>query len=405
MLERPIRTRIEEALTDMPVTMVIGPRQSGKSTLAKTLPGRTYVTFDDPATLSAAASDPGAFLDGFSGPVTIDEVQRLPEILLPIKLRVDRNREAGRYVLTGSANVLTLPKVADSLAGRMEIIDLLPLTQAEIEGTRHNFLDWAFAEADPEGETLAPYDLIARVSRGGFPQPATTATESRREAWASSYIRTLLERDVRDLAAIESARLMPRLLALLASRNGGTMNVDSLSRDAAIPATSVRRYTELLSKLFLIQSVPAWSMNLGARLIKAPKAYLADSLLTMRLQELDIDALRRDRNRMGPILEGFVANELARLATWSRRPTSLFHFRTVRGKEVDFVLQRGNRQVAIEVKAAESLRGEDYAGLEYFESFAPESFIRGIVLYGGTEVRPLRKGIYAVPFASLWSGG
>ena len=405
MVRRRLIKKLRDALSDNPVAMIVGPRQAGKSTLVEELTDREYITLDDPVILEQITTNAGDVLDSFPGAVTIDEVQRAPKILLPIKLRVDRNRTAGRYLLTGSANVLTLPKVSESLAGRMEVLDLLPLTQAEIEGHDGNFIDRIFSD-DPiqAGTWPEEDDLIERVVRGGFPQPALARRADRRRDWADSYIRTLLDRDVRDLANIEGARQFPQIFRLLAARNGGTLNVDSLSRDTGIPSTTVRRYIDLMAKMFLLQQVPAWSGNMSTRFVKAPKVYLCDSLLTSHLLHIEASHLKQDRLRLGPILEGFVANELARLQTYSDVRPWLHHLRTVRQKEVDFVLELGDRKiVGIEVKSSRSLSPSDSHGLEYLQSLDPDRFHRGVILYDGHRTVRINKHIIGLPMAALWN--
>jgi len=403
-----LRGRVEEALADTPVIMIAGPRQAGKSTLAEEFAGkgRRYVTLDDPIALSEAKRDPGAFLDANGAPLIIDEVQRAPEILLPIKLRVDRNRTPGSYLLTGSANVLALPKVADSLAGRMEVIDLLPLTQGEMEGTEGNFVDAIFRpEYEPDEAWAKEEPILDRCRRGGFPEPALRSNPRRRRPWFESYFRTLLERDVRDLANIEGLTQMPRLLTLLATRNGSALNVSALARDTGIPATTLTRYLDLLRLLFLIQLVPTWSADTDTRLLKSPKAFLVDTGLACHLAHLDDGSLGADSPLTRPMVEGFVANELARLITQSEVQPWLMHLRTVRMKEVDFVLEsRDRRVVGIDVKFAASVQPSDFSGLRYLADLAGNRFQRGVLLYDGKETVRVGPTLMALPFGALWRG-
>jgi len=406
VLKRHLEHAVALGLTDNPVVMLVGPRQSGKSTLVQELPDREYFTLDDPALLALIQTNPGEWLDSLTGPVTIDEIQRAPELFLPLKLRVDRDRTPGRFLLTGSANVLALPKVADSLAGRMEVIDLLPLSQAEIEGASDNFVDWVFGAEPLHSASWEAEDIISRVMKGGFPQPVLARTDERRRAWADSYVRTLLDRDIRDLAKIESARHFPQIFRLLAARNGSQLNNDRMSRELGMSASTLRRYLDLLAKLFLIQYVPAYSTNAGVRTVRAPKAYLVDPLLVGHTLNLSTTAVNEDPNLLGPMLEGFVANELARLSTASNRKPQLFHLRTVRNQEVDFVLETGDgKLVGIEVKSSRNVAPGDFTGLRFLEELAEDRFHRGIVLYRGNRVFTVSPKIAAVPMQALWDLG
>lgn len=405
MIARTLEPEIVAALADSPVVLIRGPRQSGKSTLAKRFAQSgtwRYVTLDDPIHLAEAARDPGAFLDAQGCPLILDEVQRAPELMLAIKLRVDRDRKPGMYLLTGSANVLALPRIADSLAGRMEVFELLPLTQAELEGVSSSFLAEVFQDGLLAARTYGEANPAERMLRGGFPEPALRAS-GRREVWHAAYVKTLLERDVRDLSQISGLTQMPRLLSLLAARSGDTINISSLSRETGIPHTTLTRYLELLETLYLLQLVPSWHSNLGARFIKASKAYLSDSGLLCYLSRLDAKALS-DRERLGPVLENFVANELARLCACTLGAPWLLHFRTVKHKEVSFVLESTDQRiVGIEVKAAASVQQDDFAGLRYLAEVAGDRFQRGVLLYLGTEVVPVAPDLVALPLASLWS--
>lgn len=394
-----------EALADTPVVLVHGPRQAGKSTLARAaaeeVGGFRHLNLDDLAPRNLALEDPTFFIESLTGPTLIDEVQRAPGIFLAIKSAVDRDRRPGRFLLTGSSNVLALPKLADSLAGRMAIVDLLPFSQAEVEGTPSTLLDRLF-DGDPLDFQGDPSDLPERVARGGFPE-ASTRSASRRSAWFDSYVRTLLDRDVRDLANIEGLTQLPRLLKLLASRSGDALNVSGLSRDTGIPNTSLHRYLDLLKAVFLVHHVPVWSDNHGARLTKTPKAFLVDSGLLCYLQNWDERALRADSDRLELATQSFVALEMQKLASVHELRPTLHHLRTVKQLEVDFVLEgRGGDVVGIEVKATPSLRPEDANGLKFLRELAGDRFRKGVVLYPGKETVPLARDIWGLPIDALW---
>jgi predicted AAA+ superfamily ATPase len=289
------------------------------------------------------------------------------------------------------------------LAGRMAIIDLLPLSQAEIERCDSGFLDALFGDAAIEFTGPVGTDFLDRVMRGGFPEACGRASESRRDAWFADYVRTLLERDVRDVANIEAFGQLPQLLRLLAARTGETLNVSGLSRDLGIPNTSLHRYLDMLRGVFLIHHVPAWSRNLGTRLIKAPKVYLVDTGLLGHLANLSAKPLAADRDRLGPVIENFVAMELKKLATISQRRPVMYHLRTVKQREVDLILEdRNGHMVGIEVKASPSIQFSDFEGLKYLKELAPGAFRRGVVLYTGGQVVRIAPDLLALPLDALW---
>lgn len=411
MFRRHAESAVEDSLQDTPVTLIMGPRQVGKSTLVMRFSTRErpYVTLDDPHILAAARLNPGQFLVDHGTPLIVDEVQRAPELLLAVKLAVDRNRRPGMYLLTASANVLVMPKVADSLAGRMEPIDLLPLTQAEIEGQDRNPVVDRWFDPDFDARALScdaclAADVADRILTGGFPEPVSRSSAARRDAWFAAYVRTILDRDVRDLANIDGLTQMPRLLALVASRTGDSLNVSSLSRSSGIAQTTLTRYLDLLRALFLIQTVPAWSIDRDHRFTKTPKAYVVDSGLLGHLCRADARALLADRALLGQALENFVANELQRQILTSKVRPWLMHLRTVKQKQVNFVLEAPDgRIVGIEVRPTAVVGDADVEGLRFLSELAGERFVRGIVLDLGQEARVVGPSLLALPISSLWS--
>src|SRR5919198_738752 len=339
MLRRHLSNPVLNALADTPVVLLHGARQTGKSTLVRWIAVHAhraqYLTFDEAGVLAAARHDASGFLANLDGPVVLDEVQRAPELFMAMKAQVDRDRKPGRFLLTGSANVMLLPRLAESLAGRMEILTLWPLSQGELIGFKEGFVDAAFSVTLPPmtGKPENRSELMRRLLRGGFPEVQTRETAVRRSAWFSSYITTILQRDVRDLANIEQLTTLPRLLSLLAARVMGLMNVADISRSLAIPLTTLQRYMTLLEATFLIQRLPAWSGNLGKRLVKGPRLLLIDTGLVVHLLGLDEARLARTPEQFGAVLENFVAMELLKQTTWIATQTHLFHFRTPTGQE------------------------------------------------------------------------
>jgi len=409
MIPRSVMPAILEALSDTPVVLLNGARQTGKSTLTQWLtqeahPAR-YITLDDTAVLSAARSDPSGFLADLDGPLVLDEVQRAPELFLAIKVAVDRNRVPGHFLLTGSANPLLLPKLSESLAGRMEILTLWPFSQGELEKRREDFIDRIFANRLPQFPTsdLSRNELIRRVLTGGYPEVAVKLSASRRSAWFRSYVTTIVQREVRDLANIEHLTMMPRLLSLLAARVGSLMNYTEISNSLGLPQSTVKRYMALFEMTFLSQPLPAWSANLGKRLIRSRKLVLNDTGLLAHLAGLNEERIKSDPNTFGALLENFVIMELRKQATWSEIQPQFFHFRTRKGQEVDIVLENpAGEVVGIEVKASSTVKAHDFKGLKYLSDLLGDRFLRGIVLYTGDQPVPFGSNLYALPVGTLW---
>lgn len=408
MIHRNLTDNLRAALADSPVVLLNGARQTGKSTLVQALlrSGHQahYVTLDDVSVLAAVRHDPAGFLAGQSGPVVIDEVQRAPELFVAIKAEVDRNRQPGRFLLTGSANVLLLPALSESLAGRMEILTLWPFSRGELAGVKEAFVDGLFAPVPP---AYAPDGggrdgLYSGILRGGYPEAVSRTAATRRRAWFASYLTTILQRDVRDLANIEGLTALPRLLALLATRATATVNYAELSRTAAIPQSTLKRYLVLLEATYLIRHIPAWSGNPGKRLVKAAKLMLTDSGLMAHL--LGIGEERPDDPRRGPLFENYVAMELVKQCSWSGRSLPrLFHYRTQSGQEVDLVLEDAAGRIAgVEVKTRSRLGAGDFAGLRHLAEAAGDRFVRGVVMYTGTEAIPFGRDLWAMPMDALW---
>ncbi len=411
MIHRNLTKRLREALADRPVVLLHGARQTGKTTLVRTLAeselGARYITFDDLTFLAAARGDPAGFLAGFQGPLVLDEVQRVPDLLVAIKAAVDRDRKPGRFLLTGSANVLLVPQLSESLAGRMEIVTLWPFSQGEIAGVVEGFVDAAFGDAPPALGTAAKGVAIGeRVLVGGFPEALSITAGARREAWFDAYLTTILQRDVRDLANIDGLAELPRLLALVAARPMALLNYAELSRSSGVPQSTLKRYFALLEAVFLVRTLRPWHANLGKRLVKSPRILLCDSGLASHLMGIDLSRVTEDRTLFGGLLESFVAMELSKQVGWSATAPALHHFRTHEGDEVDFVLeQRSGALVGIEVKSAATVTGADFKGLHALAQAAGRRFRRGIVLYTGTEVVPFGPRLFAVPIDTLWRWG
>lgn len=414
MYQRSLSPLLLDALADSPVVLINGARQAGKTTLVQSLPierhAATYINLDDANFLAAAQADAAGFLAGLAGPVVIDEVQHAPQLFPAIKLLVDRQRTPGRFLLTGSANVLLLPRLSESLAGRMEILTLWPLSQSEIEGTRGQLIDRLFAGETfavggfaADGATVDRADLLRRLLSGGYPEPLGRSSQARRRAWFGSYLTTILQRDVRDISNIEGLTDLPRLLTLLATRAGGLMNLADVSRAVGLPYTTLYRYMSLLETTFLVQLLPAWTAGLSRRLVKAPKIILNDTGLMASLLGLDAQRLEREGELLGSLLENFVVMELRKQAGWSQVQPQLFHYRAQTGQEVDVILEDASgRIVGIEIKASSTVSGSDFKGLRHLSQELGDRFVRGIVLYTGGSAVPFGANLHALPVSSLW---
>lgn len=412
MYPRHLTARILESLADTPVVFLHGARQTGKSTLAKALAASdhpaSYLSFDTAAVLAAAWADPEGFVAGLEGPVVLDEVQRVPQLPLAIKAAVDTDRRAGRFLLTGSANATVIPKLSQSLVGRIELHALWPLSQEEILRRKgSSFVDRLFSQRFTVRsiEPIGFGPLIDRVLRGGYPEALTRRQVERRGAWFDAYVTTILQREVRDLSNIEHLAQLPRLLSLLASRTASLINYADLARSLTLPQSTLKRYMALLEATFLVGLLPAWHANLGKRLVKSAKLMLTDTGLLGHLLGLDAAGFSHDRTQTGYLLENFVAMELTKQLGWSRTRCELFHFRTETGQEVDLVLEdKSGRLAAVEVKTAATIGERDLHGLRTFADLTGDRFIRGVLLYTGKTVVPFGKHLHAMPISALWTG-
>ena len=407
---RFLRRRIEEALEDTPVVLIHGPRQCGKTTLARLIgdeKGYAYFTFDDDAQRAAAQADPIGFVADLPRRAVLDEVQRVPRLFTSLKAAVDARRQPGMFILTGSANVLLVPQLADSLAGRMEIQRLHPLSRAELCGKAPGFLPRLFKadfKAAPTGRRLG-VSLAEKVAAGGYPAALERATARRRAAWYRDYADTLIQRDILDLARINEMDALPQLLAMAAGYTACLINVSELAAPFQVSRPTIRQYMTLLSRIFLLEKLPAWHNNRSKRLIKAPKLHMGDTGLACTLLEMDAKQLWQDRAIFGRLLETFVFQELRRHAGWQEEKISFYHFRNKDMVEVDMVLEAMNRVAGVEVKASATLGNDDFRSLRKLQAAAGKSFVCGVVLYDGHAVLGFGDNMYAVPISSLWATG
>jgi hypothetical protein len=414
--KRSIEAGVAAALGVMPAVFLNGPRQAGKSTLVQHLSRSglhaDYVTFDDISTYASASQDPAGFLRRAPTPVIIDEVQRVPEIFRVLKQAIDERRATdkaganGQFLLTGSANIMALPELADALVGRMAILSLYPLSTGEALGRPWPVINGWFDQeirsgksARKEGRQLPLDEIVARAT---FPE-ISGAPRSDSTLWLDGYLTALLQRDVRQLAEVEKMPALPNIVKILAARAGGLLNDADCARDAKLNPMTYRRYRILLQQLFLIALVPPWYRNIGKRLVKSPKLYFIDTALLCHQLGIDLAGLReQDPHAFGHVFENFVATELVKQLSMMSDGT-LYHFRTHDGSEVDFVIERRNgKMLGIEVKARETIRTEDFDGLRALKAHAGKDFVRGIVLYRGKTVLPFGDDMIAMPLEQLW---
>lgn len=398
--------RLKEALADTPAVLIHGPRQCGKTTLARLVGdtlGFSYFTFDDSSTVAAAEADPVGFVADLPRHAILDEVQRVPGLFTALKSAIDRDRAPGRFLLTGSANVLFVPALVDSLAGRLEILRLFPLGQCELAGTEPGFLGHLFSGGfkTRRYERLGQ-ELAERIVAGGFPAALARSSPRRRAAWYRDYIEALVQRDVRDLARIASLDALPRLLTLAAGETARLLNVSELAGPFSLSRPTIRDYVTLLERIFLVEELPPWHTNRLKRLVKTPKVHVSDTGVACALLGLDAPSLHKDRTTLGQMLETFVFAELRRQSSWQQDPVRFHHFRDKDGYEVDLVLERGGDIAGVEVKAAASVSSMDFRGMRKLRDAAGERFTAGVVLYDGETSASFGDRFFVVPVRMLW---
>lgn len=404
---RPLQASVRAALADTPVVCVLGPRQAGKTTLVRGFePRYAYASFDDVATLAFAKSDPAGFVAALQPHAILDEVQRVPELLRALKLAVDRDRRPGRLILTGSANLLLLPHLGDSLAGRMEVVELQPLTAAEQARAPGRFLAAFLAgKLMPRIESSdghAASGIAARVVAGGFPE-AVARTPARARAWHRQYLRSLVERDVHDVARVRDTSEIIRLLELLALRTAQLLNLTDLGNELGLRRETADHYLTICERLYLVRRLPPWHRNRAKRLIKTPKVHLLDSGLAATLADLDAADWVAQRERFGHLLESFVVQQLIAQAGWTDPDLRFWHYRDKDQVEVDLVITRGRQTWGVEVKAATTVTPADGQGLRRLADQCGKDFQGGVLLHAGASTMKMDlAGGFVAPLSLLW---
>ena len=412
LLPRRAGRSVTAALGDTRVVVLNGARQTGKSTLASLVAGETKQPelryLDDAATRSSAETDPAAFVR-HDGLLVIDEVQRVPDLLLAIKHAVDLDPRPGRFLLTGSAHLFALRDIPDLLPGRSETIELWPLSQGEIERGADGFVDAVFehgAELAVEESELRRDDYVERALRGGYPEAVHRNDLGRRARFFESYVSDLINRDVRQVTAIERPADLRRLLNLVAASMTAQAVPAAFANHLQLPASTVKRYLDLLELLFVMRRIPAWSTNLTTRAVATPKLIMVDSGLGGHLIGMTGKRAKHPTAPVGPLLENFVLGELARQLSWAEEPVRLYHYRDRDQYEVDAVLERASGEVvAVEVKSAETVRTEDFRGIRRIGRRIGDRLIAGFVLYAGRQALPFGERLRALPISTLWTAG
>ena len=402
---RLIEARIAEALADTPVVLVAGPRQAGKTTLVRQMAtqGMRYLTLDDELTLLSARADPVGMVRSLDRAI-IDEIQRAPQLLLAIKKSIDEDRRPGRFLLTGSANLMALPAVADSLAGRMETLTLLPLSQSELYGNTANWIDAAFSgRLLKVAMSVVGAALVEAVLRGGYPEAISRRDARRRTVWTRQYIDAIIQRDVRDVASIDKLDQLPRFLRSLAQVSGQMCNYTQLGGQVGLDSKTAARYVGVFEQMFLLKRVEVWARNRLKRVVKTPKLQFIDAGLLATLLDLGSAEAQQDRSRFGNVLETFAYGELLKHITAAEDDYRLLYYRDVDMFEVDVVIENAAGQlIGVEIKAAATIKASDLHGLKKLASVAGDQFKMGVLLYDGTETMPLGDRLWAAPLSTLW---
>ncbi len=406
MLERWLTERIVGLMSVFPVVMLHGARQVGKTKLARQLMTKGYLkhyySFDDHATLEAASSDPAGFIEALPAGSVLDEVQRVPKVLLPLKARIDRERAVGQFMLTGSANPVVRFRIGEPLVGRMGAVTLYPLSQGEQAGKRERWLEQALQGQLSLVETEAG-DLWERVVKGGYPSAVLAPTPEARAEWLRGHLDALLTREVRELAEIQQVSELVLLARLLAANSVQRLNQAGLSHECGIPQTTLRRYLSLLESMFMLTRIPAWYTNISQRLLKTPKILLNDTGVACALLDVDKTRLVQDPLLRGRMLESFVGVELLKQIEFSGQRVRLYHLRTASGYEVDFVLEKASGEiVGVEVKASSRVDSDDFRGLRFLQSIVRERWQVSVVFYTGTKTLPFGERLWAQPVSALW---
>jgi len=403
---RIVFSQILDAMKHFPVVLLTGARQVGKSTLALMVMDN-YITLDDITAYSSAKADPHSFIESLKKPIVIDEIQKVPELLNAIKIYVDRKRVNGSYLLTGSANIMAYKDIADTLAGRIAIFELLPLSCKEIAEKKENIVD-IFFSSNLKDISLASVDskkIINQIINGGYPEPQKIDTPKGKYLWFSSYIRTYIERDVRDIGELRNIDKFIKMYNILAHRSGNLLNKSDIARDASIDIKTLDNYLELLKMVYQIYLLKPFSRNIGKRFVKTEKLFFTDSGLLSHLLGISTYEDFMASPYKGNIFETFVFSEILKAVKYSEKPSSIFFYRSFDRKEIDFIIEQGNNIIAVEVKFSQTVTKEDFRHINYLKNSLKNSvlnFSSGYILYMGKRILPFGNNLFAVPVSVLF---
>jgi len=398
---RILKTQLEEAMKHFPVILLTGARQVGKSTLAREILDN-YITLDDLNVYSSLQADPQSFIKSLQKPVAIDEVQKAPDILSSIKLVVDNERINGSYLLTGSANIMGYKNITDTLAGRIALLELMPLSLREISGKTDSLLDMLF-NGDITKQTeplLSKQDIIGKIIKGGYPEIQKIDSSRGRYQWFSSYIQTYIEHDVRDIGELRNIDKFIKMYRMLASRSGNLLNKTDIARNAEINFKTFDNYLELLKLVYQVNLLKSYHANIDKRLMKTEKLFFLDSGILAFLLNITTENEFISSSYKGSLFETFVFAELLKEVKYSEKHTGFYYFRTSDSQEIDFIIEQGSEIIAIEVKLSESIRKDDFRHISFLQSKV-KNMTAGYVFYLGNNVLPFGKDLYAVPVSFL----
>jgi predicted AAA+ superfamily ATPase len=415
LLPRNVEALALATISDTPVTVIQGARQVGKSTLASMLASHLdsrQVTFDNPSSLVAAQEDPVGFVEQHtSGTLIIDEAQIYPQILRSIKHSVDENRRPGRFIITGSADLLHVSGANESLAGRAETVRLYPFSQGELNGYREDFVKRLVSGKPPEPSsrqtTLSRKDYATILPKGGYPE-AIVRQARRRTAFYRNYLSGVLDHDAAELSGLAHLDKLQLLYTLLSAQTSNELVKANLAKTVGIPETSIHAYLRLLSDLYLIHELPAWGRNISKRAVSRSKVYLIDSGLASFLNGESEESLAdfAHGEAFGRLLESLAVGELLKQQTWSDIDYTLFHYRDKDQREVDIIIELfDGRLIGLEIKATQTVLRKHFGGLRFLRDVLGERFIGGFVLYTGQESLSFGDRLIALPLCELWSKG
>jgi predicted AAA+ superfamily ATPase len=400
-LKRAIRKELEEYLRYFPVLLISGARQVGKSTLALHLGIENYITLDDINIYEMAKNDPKGFIENLQKPVIIDEAQRLPKLMITIKEYIDRDRTNGEFVLTGSASLQGFKDISDSLSGRIGIVELYPLSLKEKSQKEENIIDIFGASLDQYILKKYPIDIKKYILDGGYPEILKIDSQKAKYLWFSSYIRTYIESDARELANIRNLDKFVKMYRLCMIRSGNMFNKNELQKEAGLDNKTFDSYFAVMEHTYQIQKLQPFFKNQLKRLVKTPKIYATDTGILSHLLQIGTREELENSHYKGDVVETFIYDELLKANSAALRKVGLYYYRTTDKKEIDFILDYGHKIVAIEVKTSKSVSKSDFKHMYHLQKETPELFDKGIVLYGGNTLLRLDEKMYAVPFGFL----